>query len=153
MTRRAGLALEQGCDIDARHAGPAPTTLKAGVVELVDTPDLGSGAARCVGSSPILGTRTALPVLQGLLCEVSGSTLRVTGTDLDMTVRTQAEVEVMEEGRWRRRIGRSGGCSCTATPGPLHGAGAAMSSSIGGLGGKMSLISRPTMYLTSYRAT
>lgn len=46
-----------------------------------------------------VGTRTALPVLQGLLCEVSGNTLRVTGTDLDMTVRTQAEVEVLEEGR------------------------------------------------------
>ncbi|MGB8362030.1 MAG: DNA polymerase III subunit beta [Acidimicrobiia bacterium] len=46
-----------------------------------------------------VGTRTALPVLQGLLCEVSGSQLKVTGTDLDMTVRTQAEVEVMEEGR------------------------------------------------------
>lgn len=46
-----------------------------------------------------VGTRTALPVLQGLLCEVSGNTLRVTGTDLDMTVRTQLEVEVMEEGR------------------------------------------------------
>ena len=28
----------------------------AGVVELVDTPDLGSGAARCEGSSPF--TRT-----------------------------------------------------------------------------------------------
>ena len=46
-----------------------------------------------------VGTRTALPVLQGLLCEVSGKTLRVTGTDLDVTVRTQTEVEVMEEGR------------------------------------------------------
>ena len=46
-----------------------------------------------------VGTRTALPVLQGLLCEVSGNTLKVTGTDLDLTVRTQAEVEVMEEGR------------------------------------------------------
>jgi len=46
-----------------------------------------------------VGTRTALPVLQGLLCEVSGNTLRVTGTDHDVTVRTQAEVEVMEEGR------------------------------------------------------
>lgn len=46
-----------------------------------------------------VGTRTALPVLQGLLCEVSGTTLRVTGTDLDVTVRTQAEVEVIEEGR------------------------------------------------------
>lgn len=28
----------------------------AQVVKLVDTPDLGSGTARCVGSSPILGT-------------------------------------------------------------------------------------------------
>ena len=46
-----------------------------------------------------VGTRTALPVLQGLLCEVVGSTLRVTGTDLDMTVRTSAEVDVLEEGR------------------------------------------------------
>ncbi len=46
-----------------------------------------------------VGARTALPVLQGLLCEVSGTTLRVTGTDLDVTVRTAAEVEVMEEGR------------------------------------------------------
>lgn len=46
-----------------------------------------------------VGTRTALPVLQGLLCEVSGTTLRVTGTDLDVTVRTQLEVEVIDEGR------------------------------------------------------
>lgn len=30
--------------------------LYAQVVKLVDTPDLGSGAVRCVGSSPILGT-------------------------------------------------------------------------------------------------
>ena len=52
-----------------------------------------------VRANRAVGTRTALPVLQGLLCEVSGTTLRVTGTDLDMTVRTQAEVEVMEEGR------------------------------------------------------
>lgn len=46
-----------------------------------------------------VGTRTALPVLQGLLCDVSGTTLRVAGTDLDVTVRTQLEVEVIEEGR------------------------------------------------------
>ncbi|CAN5789353.1 DNA polymerase III subunit beta [soil metagenome] len=46
-----------------------------------------------------VGTRTALPVLQGLLCEVSGNTLRVTGTDLDVTVKTSTEVDVMEEGR------------------------------------------------------
>ena len=52
-----------------------------------------------VRANRAVGSRTALPVLQGLLCEVSGTTLRVTGTDLDMTVRTQAEVEVIEEGR------------------------------------------------------
>ena len=31
------------------------SALSAQMVELADTPDLGSGAARCVGSSPILG--------------------------------------------------------------------------------------------------
>ncbi len=46
-----------------------------------------------------VGARTALPVLQGLLCEVAGSTLKVTGTDLDITIRTSTEVEVLEEGR------------------------------------------------------
>lgn len=58
-----------------------------------DLADVLARANRAVGS------RTALPVLQGLLCEVSGTTLQVTGTDLDITVRTQAEVEVLEEGR------------------------------------------------------
>lgn len=46
-----------------------------------------------------VGARSALPVLQGLLCDITGSTLRVTGTDLEMTVQTHADVEVMEEGR------------------------------------------------------
>lgn len=46
-----------------------------------------------------IGTRTAIPVLQGLLCEVTGSSLWVTGTDHEMTVRASTEVEVMEEGR------------------------------------------------------
>lgn len=46
-----------------------------------------------------VGARTALPVLQGLLCEVQGKLLKVTGTDLDITVRTQCEVDVLEEGR------------------------------------------------------
>ena len=45
-----------------------------------------------------VGTRSALPVLQGLHCEVTGSSLKVTGTDLEMTVRTQLEVETIEEG-------------------------------------------------------
>lgn len=46
-----------------------------------------------------IGARTAIPVLQGLLCEVAGSNLWVTGTDHEMTVRASTEVEVMEEGR------------------------------------------------------
>ena len=58
--------------------------------------DLADALAR---ANRAVGTRTALPVLQGLLCEVSGKTLKVTGTDLDVTVRTQTEVEVLEEGR------------------------------------------------------
>ncbi|MFQ5523401.1 MAG: DNA polymerase III subunit beta [Acidimicrobiia bacterium] len=58
-----------------------------------DLADVLSRANRAVG------TRAALPALQGLLCEAVGNTLRVTGTDLDVTVRTQAEVEVIEEGR------------------------------------------------------
>ena len=31
----------------------------AGMVKLVDTPDLGSGAARCEGSSPFTRTKTS----------------------------------------------------------------------------------------------
>src|SRR3970282_2116476 len=58
-----------------------------------DLPDVLARANRAVGD------RTALLVLQGLLWEVLGTTLRVTGTALDVTVRTTAEVEVMEEGR------------------------------------------------------
>ena len=46
-----------------------------------------------------VGTRSPLPILQGLLCEVEGGTLRVTGTDTEVTVRTSADVEVLSEGR------------------------------------------------------
>jgi DNA polymerase III subunit beta len=45
-----------------------------------------------------VGTRTTLPILQGALVEVIGSTMHVVGTDRDVTVRTSLEVEVMEEG-------------------------------------------------------
>lgn len=58
-----------------------------------DLADIFSRANRAIG------TRTAIPVLQGLLCEVSGSNLWVTGTDHEMTVRASTPVEVMEEGR------------------------------------------------------
>ena len=45
-----------------------------------------------------VGVRPAQAILQGVLCEVQGKNLRVTGTDLEMTVRTTTEVEVLEEG-------------------------------------------------------
>lgn len=46
-----------------------------------------------------VGTRTPLPILQGLLCEVAGGKLTVTGTDNEVTVRTYLDVEVTEEGK------------------------------------------------------
>jgi DNA polymerase-3 subunit beta len=46
-----------------------------------------------------VGTRSPLPILQGVLCEVEGGKLRVTGTDTDITIRTMLEVEVLEDGR------------------------------------------------------
>lgn len=46
-----------------------------------------------------VGTRAPVEVLQGILCEVQGNRLRVTGSDLEMTVHTSLEVETLEEGR------------------------------------------------------
>jgi DNA polymerase-3 subunit beta len=46
-----------------------------------------------------IGLRPAQPILQGILCETTGSRLRVTGTDLEMTIRTTADVNVQEDGR------------------------------------------------------
>lgn len=43
------------------------------MVKLVDTPDLGSGAVRCVGSSPILGIiKGHFPVRGSVLCTLKG---------------------------------------------------------------------------------
>lgn len=58
-----------------------------------DLADLFSRANRA------LAARTALPVLQGLLCEAVGGRLKVTGTDLEVTVHTAGPVEVLEEGK------------------------------------------------------
>ncbi len=58
-----------------------------------DLADVLGRAARAVG------TRSPLPILQGVLCEVAGGTLHVTGTDTEVTIRTRLEVEVLEEGR------------------------------------------------------
>jgi DNA polymerase-3 subunit beta len=58
-----------------------------------DLADVLARAARAV--SP----RSPLDILQGMLLEVAGGTLRVTGTDLETTIRTQLAVEVLAEGR------------------------------------------------------
>jgi len=57
-----------------------------------DLVDVLSRAARAVG------VRSPMPILQGVFVEVSGRSMRVTGTDLEVTVRTDLEVEVMEPG-------------------------------------------------------
>ncbi len=46
-----------------------------------------------------VGLKTALPILQGVLCQAIGNKLRITGSDTEMTVRTSVEVEVMKEGK------------------------------------------------------
>lgn len=46
-----------------------------------------------------VGTRSPLPILQGVLCEVTAGRLQVTGTDNEVTVRTFLDVEALEEGR------------------------------------------------------
>lgn len=46
-----------------------------------------------------VGTKSPLPILQGVLCEVEGNQLKVTGTDTELTIQTKLEVDVLEEGR------------------------------------------------------
>ena len=46
-----------------------------------------------------VGTRSPLPILQGVLLDVAGGKLTVTGTDNEITVRTVLDVEVTEEGK------------------------------------------------------
>jgi len=50
-------------------------------------------------ASRAVGTRSPLPILQGVLCDVVGGRLIVTGTDNEITVRTYLDVEVTEEGK------------------------------------------------------
>jgi len=52
-----------------------------------------------VRASRAVGTRSPLPILQGVLCDVAGGKLTVTGTDNEITVRTYLEVEVTEDGK------------------------------------------------------
>ena len=44
------------------------------------------------------GVKTALPTLQGVRCQAEGEHLEITGSDTEVTIRTSAKVEVMEEG-------------------------------------------------------
>jgi len=46
-----------------------------------------------------VGSRSSLPVLQGLQCEASDGRLAVTGTDMEVTVRSEIEAEVEEWGK------------------------------------------------------
>lgn len=57
-----------------------------------DLADVLTRAARAVS------TRSPLDILQGVLCQVEGSTLRVTGTDMELTIQTHLEVEALEPG-------------------------------------------------------
>ena len=43
-------------------------TILADMVKLVDMPDLGSGAARRVGSSPIIRTKKSFPEMGSFFC-------------------------------------------------------------------------------------
>lgn len=61
-----------------------------------DRDDLADAFTR---SNRAVGMKTALPILQGLLCQATGNELQVTGSDTELTVRTSVEVEVMAEGR------------------------------------------------------
>lgn len=58
-----------------------------------DLADVLARAARAVG------TRSPQQILQGLLCEVRGNRLEVTGTDGEVTIRTTLDVEVLEPGK------------------------------------------------------
>lgn len=58
-----------------------------------DLADVLARAARAVG------TRSPQQILQGLLCDVRGNRLEVTGTDGEVTIRTNLDVEVLEPGR------------------------------------------------------
>lgn len=46
-----------------------------------------------------VGSRTSMPILQGVLCEAAAGRLHIIGSSLDVTVRTSVEVSVQSEGR------------------------------------------------------
>ena len=61
-----------------------------------DRDELTDGFAR---AGRAVGSRTSMPILQGVLCEAKGDRLYITGSSLDVTVRVAVEVNVVSEGR------------------------------------------------------
>ena len=46
----------------------------------------------------VVERKTTIPILSNLLCEVNGSRLTITATDLELSIRTSCEVKVKKEG-------------------------------------------------------
>lgn len=55
-------------------------------------------AAVLARAARAVSTRSPLEILQSILCDVEGNRLTVTGTDLEMTITSSLEVEVLEAG-------------------------------------------------------
>ena len=71
--------------VEGADFGGNPQSYSAGVAELVDAPDLGSGAARRGGSSPF--TRTKITSYQTLQCAgLSAGRPIVRGTTVNLAV-------------------------------------------------------------------
>ena len=76
---------------------PAPAAPPVRRLEIrADRDELVDGFSR---SGRGVGSRTSMPILQGVLCEAAGGRLHITGSSLDVTVRTTVEVSVHSEGR------------------------------------------------------
>lgn len=72
--------------------GPSNTGLEI----RADRDELADGFAR---ANRGVGSRTSMPILQGVLCEASAGQLTITGSSLDVTVRVTVQVSVHSEGR------------------------------------------------------
>lgn len=57
--------------------------------------DLSDAIAKVQRAVP---TRSTMPVLQGILVEAKENTVKLTGTDIDITIQTRISAEVIEEG-------------------------------------------------------
>lgn len=74
---------------------PEPPS-RAGLEVRADRDELADGFAR---ANRGVGSRSSMPILQGVLCEASAGKLNITGSSLDVTVRVAVPVSVQSEGR------------------------------------------------------